>query len=424
MKRFLALLPLSALCLALLGGCSTPSVAEELSAQPVKITAQDLSQYDSDMPKAYAALSDFGLELLQNARQTGENTLISPLSVSMTLGMAANGASGDTLAEFQQVLGDGLPLDSINAACSALMADYTRSLGGSTQCSMANSLWVDPEGQVREDFIGKCTGLFDAQVFQGDLSAPGIVKDLNDWVAQHTNNMIPQIISKPFEENTAALLVNALYLKNTWDTEFDPQDTSPRDFTHGDGSTERLHYLNHFSLSFPYLTNETCEGAIFPYDDGRLGFFALMPKLFPDAPDFDTWLAEELNGTELAQLILSGEEATFLRLSLPKFEQEWSGELQDVLPDLGLECAFDPDLADFSLLGDHPYGYCLSQVIHAAKLEVNEKGTEAAAATVAVAESGSAAPPEDGITLVFDRPFLYGIVDLQTGIFLFLGTFE
>ena len=148
-----------------------------------------------------------------------------------------------------------------------------------------------------------------------------------------------------------------------------------------------------------------------------------MPKLSPDAPDFDTWLAD-LNGTELAQLILSGEEATFLRLSLPKFEQEWSGELQDVLPDLGLECAFDPDLADFSLLGDHPYGYCLSQVIHAAKLEVNEKGTEAAAATVAVAESGSAAPPEDGITLVFDRPFLYGIVDLQTGIFLFLGTFE
>lgn len=423
MKRFLALLSLSAWYLALLGGCSAPSAAQQLSAQPVGLTAQDLSQYDADMPKVYAALSDFGLELLQNARQAGENTLISPLSVSMALAMAANGSDGDTLEEFQQVLGDGLPLDSINTACGTLMTDYTQSLGGSTQCSIANSLWVDPEGQVREDFIGKCAGLFDAQVFQGDLSAPGIVKDLNGWVAQHTNNMIPQIISKPFEENTAALLVNALYLKNTWDTEFDPQDTFPRDFTHGDGSTERLHYLNHFSLSFPYLTNETCEGAIFPYDDGRLGFFALMPKLSPDTPDFDTWLAE-LNGTELAQLILSGEEPTFLRLSLPKFEQEWSGELQDVLPDLGLECAFDPDLADFSLLGDHPYGYCLSQVIHAAKLEVNEKGTEAAAATVAVAESGSAAPPEDGITLVFDRPFLYGIVDLQTGIFLFLGTFE
>lgn len=422
MKRFLALLPLSALCLALLGGCSAPSVAEELSAQPVKLTAQDLSQYDADLPKTYTALSDFGLELLQNARQAGENTLISPLSVSMALSMAANGSDGDTLEEFQQVLGDGLPLDAINAAFQELMADYTESLGGSTQCSIANSLWVDPEGQVREDFIGKCTGLFGAQVFQGDLSAPGIVKDLNGWVAQHTNNMIPQIISKPFEENTAALLVNALYLKNTWETEFDPQNTFSRDFTHGDGSVEQMDFLNHFSLSFPYLTNETCEGAVLPYDDGRLGFFALMPKIFPDAPDFDTWLAE-LKGDELSRLLSSGEETMFLRLSLPKFEQAWNGELQSILPSMGLEHAFDPDNADFSRLGDNPYGYYLSQVIHAAKIEVNEKGTEAAAATVVEANSGSAAP-EDGISLVFDRPFLYGIVDLQTGIPLFLGTFE
>lgn len=422
MKRFLALLPLSALCLALLGGCSTPSAAEELSAQPVKLTAQDLSQYDPDAPKVHAALSDFALELLQNARQAGDNTLISPLSVSMALAMAANGSDGNTLEEFQQVLGDGLPLDSINAAFQDLMTDYTESLDGSTQCSIANSLWVDPEGQVREDFIGKCTGLFDAQVFQGDLSAPGIVQDLNGWVAHHTNNMIPQIISKPFEENAAALLVNALYLKNTWETEFDPLNTFSRDFTHEDGSAEQLDYLNHFSLSFPYLTNETCVGAILPYDDGRLGFFALMPKLSSDAPDFDTWLAE-LKGADLSQLLLSGEETMFLRLSLPKFEQAWSGELQSILPGMGLEHAFDPDNADFSRLGDHPYGYYLSKVIHAAKLEVNEKGTEAAAATVVEANSGSAAP-EDGISLVFDHPFLYGIVDLQTGIPLFLGTFE
>lgn len=422
MKHLTALLLLSALCLSLLGGCTTPSTVNELSAQPVKLTAQDLSRYDPDAPKSYAALSDFGLDLLKNVRQE-ESTLVSPLSVSMALAMAANGADGDTLEEFQQVLGDGLPLESINAAFGALMAVYSDGLGGSTKCSIANSLWVDPEGQVREDFIGKCAGIFDAQIFQGDLSAPGIVRDLNSWVSQHTNKMIPQIISQPFDPNTAALLVNALYLKNTWATEFDPQDTAPRDFTHGDGSTERLHYLNHFSLSFPYFSNETCEGALLPYDDGRLGFFALMPKLYPDAPDFDTWLTE-LEGTELASLILSGEEATFLRLSLPKFEQEWSGKLQDVLPGMGLGLAFDPDSADFSLLGDNPYGYYLSQVIHAAKIEVNEKGTEAAAATVAVAESGSAAPPEDGITLVFDRPFLYGIVDLQNGIPLFLGTFE
>ena len=83
----------------------------------------------------------------------------------------------------------------------------------------------------------------------------------------------------------------------------------------------------------------------------------------------------------------------------------------------------DPDLADFSLLGDDPRGYYLSQVIHAARIEVNEEGTEAAAATVVAAASG-AAPPQEGVTLIFDRPFLYGIVDLQNGVPLFLGTFE
>ena len=421
MRRFFALFTAAALCLSL-AGCSAPSTAKELTAQPVKLSTQDISQYDPDAPQVHAALADFGVELLKSARQEGESALVSPLSVSLALAMAANGAQGETLEELRQVLGGGLPLESINVAYSALMAAYTEFLGGSTQSSIANSLWVDPEGQIREDFIGKCAGIYGAQVFQGDLSAPGIVGDLNSWVSKHTNKMIPQIISQPFDQNTAALLVNALYLKNTWATEFDPLDTSPRDFTHKDSSTERLHYLNHFSLSFPYLANETCEGAVLPYDDGRLGFFALMPKLYPDAPDFDTWLAE-LEGTELAQLILSGEEATFLRLSLPKFEQEWSGELQDILPGMGLERAFDPASADFSLLGDSPYGYYLSQVIHAAKIEVNEKGTEAAAATVAAAESGSTAPVE-GITMIFDRSFLYGIADLQTGVPLFLGTFE
>ena len=91
---------------------------------------------------------------------------------------------------------------------------------------------------------------------------------------------------------------------------------------------------------------------------------------------------------------------------------------------MGLDLAFTFGEADFSLLGDNPNGYFLSQVIHTAKIEVNEQGTEAAAATVVEANSGSGAPPETGVTLIFDQPFLYGIVDLQTGVPLFLGTFE
>ena len=184
-----------------------------------------------------------------------------------------------------------------------------------------------------------------------------------------------------------------------------------------------MDFLRHFDQSFPYLETEDSVGALLPYDDGRLAFFALMPRLYPDSPDFETWLAE-LDGAELSRLVRDSREREdfFLRLTLPRFEAEWSGELKEVLSALGLDAAFDPGRADFSLLGDNPYGYYLSQVIHAARIEVNEEGTEAAAATV-VAAAGGAAAPQEGVELDFDRPFLYGIVDLESGVPLFLGTF-
>ena len=422
MKRALALALALTLALAL-PGCGTAAADYTvLTADPVSVT------YDGSTEPAQTALAGFGLDLLWGIRdQTGEPALVSPLSAALALSMAANGADGDTLEQFEAVLSGGAGLDVLNALCQELTADY-QSLGGSTECSIANSLWVDPEGMIREDFIGRCGGIFDAQVIQAQLSDPGIVPALNGWVSDHTGGMIPEIVSEPFPEEAAALLVNALYLKNTWAAEFDPNQTMERTFTHGDGAEERIDFLRHFDRSLPYLETADSVGALLPYDDGRLAFFALMPRLYPDSPDFEAWLAG-LDGAALGRLVRDSRDRAdfFLRLSLPKFEAEWTGELKDALTALGLELPFDDTgLADFSRLGDNPYGYFLSQVIHATKLEVNEEGTKAAAATVVEAPAGSAAPLEEpqGIELDFDRPFLYGIVDLENGVPLFLGTFE
>ena len=420
MKRALALA--LALTLALtLPGCGTAAADYTvLTADPVS------AAYDGSTEPAQTALAGFGLDLLRGTRdQTGEPALVSPLSAALALSMAANGADGDTLEQLEAVLSGGAGLDMLNALCQALTADY-ESLGGSTECSIANSLWADPEGMVREDFIGRCGGIFDAQVIQAQLSDQAIVPALNGWVSDHTGGMIPEIVSEPFSEDAAALLVNALYLKNTWAAEFDPNQTMERTFTHGGGAEEQMDFLRHFDRELPYLETADSVGALLPYDDGRLSFFALMPA--EEGADFGTWLAG-LDGVALGQLVRDSRDRAdfFLRLSLPKFEAEWKGELKDVLTALGLELAFDDTgLADFSLLGDNPYGYYLSQVIHATKLEVNEEGTKAAAATVVEASGGSAAPMEEpqGIELDFDRPFLYGIVDLDTGVPLFFGTFE
>ena len=172
--------------------------------------------------------------------------------------------------------------------------------------------------------------------------------------------------------------------------------------------------------TFPYLQTEDAQGVVLPYNDGRLAFFALMPQ---EGTNFEGWLGA-LDGEAFSQLLEGRTDTEFLTLALPKFEAEWSSQLQDILSALGLDLAFTFGKADFSLLGDDPNGYFLSQVIHAAKIEVNERGTEAAAATVVEANAGSALPPETGVTLIFDRPFQYGIVDLETGLPLFLGTFE
>ena len=417
MRRTLALSLALSLSLGLLSGCgpAAPAVqAQELTAQPVSVQP-------AGSPAVDQALTSFGLSLLQSAREAESGpVLLSPLSAALALSMAANGADGDTLAQFETVLGGGVTLDELNAACAQLLSDYG-DLDGSTECLIANSLWTDPEGMIREDFIGKCQGIFDAQVFSQDLSAPSVVPAVNSWVSEHTNKMIPSILSEPFNENAALLLVNALYLKNTWETEFDPNNTYLRGFYHQGSDKESMDFLNAGFVTFPYLQSETAQGAVLPYDDGRLAFFALMPE---EGAEFEVWL-NSLDGETFPQLLESRRDTEFLTLALPKFEAEWSGQLQDILSALGLDLAFDDTgLADFSLLGDNPNGYFLSQVIHAAKIEVNEQGTEAAAATVVEATGGSAAPQEEGLTLIFDRPFLYGIVDLETGVPLFLGTFE
>lgn len=445
MKRTLALLLACALGLGLLAGCSTgtdeslgPGCDGFPAAPPSQpwSNAEKLSVSPKGSEAVNEALASFGLKLLQKTREANKQSpLVSPLSVALALSMTANGADGNTLAQFQEVLGGGVDLEELNAACAQYLSDY-QGLLGSSQCRIANSLWKDHSGGIYEDFVSKCRGYYSAQVYEAELSEPRIVDDLNSWVSDKTNKMIPQIIDQPFPEETACLLVNALYLKNKWLNEFDPLSTHERDFRHEDGTSQQVEFLSKHNANLSYLQGKGAQGVVLPYDDGRLAFFALIPDEpsgLGDGTPFTMnctptellgyWL-NTLEGGDLSQLINNREDALFLSFAMPKFTAEWSGSLEKILPELGLEDAFIPGTANFSSLGDCEEGYYISQVVHAAKIEVNEKGTEAAAATVVVGDAGAAPPSPEGVTLILDRPFLYGIVDLQNGVPLFLGTYE
>lgn len=397
-----------ALALALLTGCGGVRPVElPAGTRPEAVEAATSAEADR-------ALSRFGAELLRAAEQPGENTLISPLSVALALAMTANGAAGDTLAAFEARF--GADLETVNANCASLLADYA-ALGGSTRCQLAHSLWLDERMTAAADFLARCQGAYGAQVYQTDLDTEDARRQVNGWVEEHTGGMIRNILAQPPEEAAVMLLVNALYLKNTWETPFEPEGTREGVFRSADGVETRTEFLSNGIRTQRYFRTEDAAGVVLPYDDGRLGFVAVLPH-----GTLEEWLAE-LDGDTLPQLTGAAEE-TRLFLSMPKFECEWGGELAGVLAELGLGVAFDPGAADFTAMGSVPDGpLYIGSVIHRARIQVNEEGTEAAAATVVGMEAGSPAPAEYE-TLVLDRPFLYAIVDLERGVPLFLGTFE
>ena len=398
--------------LALLAGCAAPLGAgvTDLSRQ----FALGTSAPPEADGAADAAIGNLGAQLLRAVREPGVNTLLSPLSISLALSMTANGAAGDTLAEFEALL--GADVDTVNANAASLLAEY-RDLGGSTASNLADSLWLDDSLEANELFLSRCTAFYDAGLYQADLATEQTRRAVNGWVEENTGGMIPEILTEVPAEDAALLLVNALYLKNTWADEFDPNSTREDSFYAADGTGTVTDFLSNGIRQEQYFRTEDAAGVVLPYDDGRLAFAAVLPD-----GDLDAWL-ESLDGGTFPALIGAAED-TRLLLRLPKFEAEWGGELADALAALGLDAAFDPTRADFSGLGTTESGpLFIDSVLHRAKIQVDEEGTEAAASTVVMAPAGAPAPV-DYEELILDRPFCYAIVDLERGVPLFLGTFE
>jgi len=367
----------------------------------------------------YQAYSAFALALLRSARREGENTLLSPLSAALALGMTANGAGGSTLSEFEALF--GMDLNALNGLCWAMLGDYTR-LGGSTEADLVNSLWADPDLELELPFLLTCQDYYSAPLFQADLQDPATVNALNRWVSEATRGLIPQIVEK-FDEDAMLALVNAVYLKNKFASPLEaPYSEWTMDFTAEDGTVAEPVGMGNGTRYEEYIAAGNGRGVVLPYDDGRLGLLLMLP-------DEGLTITEYLSAWdgETVSALLDSRENVKVSLTMPKFKTEWSGSLVQPLEDMGLVTAFDPEEADFLAMGrtvrDNPL--YIGDVIHKTAFEVNEAGTEAAAVTaVIMADATAVAPPEEIVCLRLDRPFVYSIVDLENGVPLFLGTVE
>lgn len=406
MKRPLLRLSCLTLALLLLTGCGG-------SAAPRSLTA-DLKARTPELPpitEAQAeALTAFSLDLLRE-NWTGENVLLSPLSVLSALGMAANGAEGETLAQMEAAL--GLPVGELNEALAAWRAGLPA--GKDCRVDLANSLWLRDDGRLEadRDFLQTAADWYGAEVFPASFDG-GTLRDINSWVEKNTHGMIPEIIQE-IPDETVLYLINALALEAEWETIYrEDQVREDRIFTAEDGREQPVTLM--YSSEELYLEDAHAQGFLKPYRGGRWAFAALLPEEGMSLADYTA----SLTGERLHE-ILADAEAGEVYAAIPKFRCEFAAELSDSLKALGMTDAFDWAAADFSAMGSSPDGpLYISKVLHKTFLSVDEKGTRAGAATAVAMDVGGAAPgmvPE----VYLERPFLYMLVDLETNLPTFIG---
>ena len=356
----------------------------------------------------------FSFNLLTQVATTEEqeNVVLSPLSASMLLGMLMNGADGETLAQIQAVTGFGAEatIEDINAYYKQLI-EVLPNLDAYTNVGIANGIWVKDEFPVYEAFMQACKQNFDAQAknvptFVDDK----VLKDINDFAAQHTNNRINQIINRGMvSEQTMMVLLNALYFKALWKDKFDKNYTLQQTFTTLKDAKIQVDMMRLYDKPQLYSETEDCRLVELPYKGDQYVADIILPA---KDTDIRTWV-KTLNAERWQQLI-SGLHSEEVNLGLPKFKLNYERVLTNDLSMLGMPSAFTP-AANFSRLSELPT--FISLIKQKTFIQVDEEGTEAAAVTIG--DVAASAGPGNVKEFIADRPFLFVIRERTYGTILF-----
>ena len=403
----------------LLSGCGTVDPAQTVTANPVsrsvnlteKLTAQTVTTQapDDAFRNAHA---QFALGLLQKTAEqnSGKNLLISPYSVMQALGMAANGAAGDTRACMEQTLG-GLPVDRLNAYLASWRQNQPDTAG--CQVSTANSVWYRSGFSVKPEFLQQTVDYYDAGAFVRDFSAPQTCDDVNKWIDKRTKHMIPRMLDS-IQPESVMLLVNAVSFDAKWSEEYEPGSFKERAFYAADGTEQTVQMM--YSTEYGLLSDGDAVGFMRPYSGGRYYFAALLPD---ENTSVENYLAG-MTAERLRDVFRSADYSREVQAGLPKFSYEYGTDLMETLSGMGMALAGTP-AADFSAMTDSTEPVYINKVLHRARIEVAEDGTKAAAATVAEMKCGAAITEIEPVYVILDRPFLFAIYDSQNELPVFLG---
>ena len=391
-----------------LTGCTMKVQAKDLMEG---ITPNNVDALD-DLSSQNADVTDFAIRLFKASNENGKNTLISPLSVLCALAMTANGAEEETLAQKEEVL--GMTTDELNLYLYSYMKNLPQ--GDKYKLSLANSIWFteDERFTVNQDFLQTNADYYGADIYKAPFDKQTL-KDINNWVKQNTDGMIPEILDQ-IPPEAIMYLVNALAFEAEWSEIYEKHQVKDGEFTKEDGTKQDVKFM--YGSEGTYFEDEKATGFMKRYKGGKYAFVAMLPN---EGVSVSEYIAS-LDGESLNALLANPQYAT-VRTSIPKFETEYKVEMSDILQSMGMTEAFDMYNADFEGLGTSTGGNIyISRVLHKTFISVGEKGTKAGAATIVEMKDGAAAEPTEPKEVYLDRPFVYMLVDCENNIPFFIGT--
>lgn len=424
-KRMTALLLSACMCAGLAGcGTNTPgnnpghtktdssvtSLTDNITVTSVKT---DITSFD----QLKNGINEFSMNMY-SALPADENIFYSPYSIASALSMLDVGAGGTTKNELENALGI-TDLDEWNDEMKAYLSkDWSQN----TFVNTANSVWMNKgttwAANINSDFLTPAKDYYSGEIYEADFDgqADKVVQNVNNWVSDNTNKMIPEIL-KEIPGGTVMMLINAVYFEGKWDTPFTEDKTFQSSF-YGTDKESVVDMMHLYGEHFTYMDNGEIKGITLPYD----GDSVVMKVFMPTADDGDiNELFDKLSNEEKQKLIDSLDDASNVEidtLQLPKFTDEQSIDgLDDILKNMGIQSAYS-ESADFSKIAD---GIAVSSVNHKAKVIVDENGTKAAAETDIMIKETAMMPSEETYNFIVDKPFVYVIEDQSTGMILFMG---
>jgi len=382
-------------------------------------TAGEVQTGESPPSNIGEAVNLFADELFQRTGAPDQNRVCSPFSAYAALAMMAAGASGETRLQMARVLRPALESGPARAPGSMVVPvhDLLDSLGkisesGEVALDIANALWVQKGLPLKEDFVSLLNREFDAGLRPLDFvsHSEAARNEINHWTAERTNGKIdPLLPAGSLNRDSRLVLTNAIYFLGTWKDPFDERATRPGDFLRLGGDTVQVPFMKRTGT---YRVESSEDGTLvdLPYRGDRIAMAIFLPSRLEDLKEVGRILSSDWLRERLSRL-----EPNYVEFSMPRFRIKTDLELSAALKQMGISLAFDPDQADFSGISDQA-DLSMQGVFHGAYIDVNERGTEAAAAT-GITMGVTSMPP----TIRIDHPFVFAIYDRATSAILFMG---